>query len=108
MPEKSFLHEFNLSFPAVSQDLFYSYKKSLQTKEIDDFFNNLKDCIDKKDAIIKIDCLNIKSINSALIAKIIYFEKKAGRSNCKILLINLAPQFIKIFKSLNIEYLIDS
>lgn len=92
-----------ISFPLI-QDYLVLYKNQ---DLIDEFFNKIDDMIKQKENLIILDFTNLDSINSYILARLIYFQKKVSKYKGRIKLININENIKKIFKSLNIEKLFD-
>lgn len=67
---------------------------------INNFFNCIEDEIKNKNELITLDMQNLKTINSYILARLLYYQKRAKKFNCKIKIINLNENIRKILFNL--------
>ncbi len=72
-------------------------------KQLDDFFDKILFKIKNKDSFIVVDMTNLNSINSSILAKLLYYSKKTTRYGGKLKLINIKDSLKKILVNLKFD-----
>jgi anti-anti-sigma regulatory factor len=92
--------DITIIFPQINfEDLIKDIDNESKIK-IQNFYNQIQSLIDKKYNLISIDCKNLTTINSSILAKFLYFQKKYKKSGLKIRFFNLNTNIKKILTSL--------
>ncbi|MFN3412253.1 MAG: STAS domain-containing protein, partial [Exilispira sp.] len=84
-----------ISYPLIQDYLVINKNQDL----IDEFFNKIDEMTKQKVNLIILDFTNLDSINSYILARLIYFQKKVSKYKGRIKLINIDENIKKIFKS---------
>ncbi len=92
-----------INFPLLND----SYNSKKNQDLLDDFFNIINDKIINKEKSIILDIKNLISINSYILARILYFQKKAFKYGGRIKLININDNIKKILINLKFNDLFD-
>lgn len=91
-----------LIFPSLEKTCFNM--QSIDDKNLillNKFFDSIEEEIKNKNELIILDMQNLISLNSYILAKLLYYQKKAKKYGCKIKIINLNENFKKIIINLN-------
>ncbi|MCR4421531.1 MAG: STAS domain-containing protein [Spirochaetales bacterium] len=92
--------EIIIIFPKIDFDQLLKEENSDSKNKVQDFFDQISECINKKINSISIDCSYLVSINSSILAKFLYFQKRYKKFGIKFRFFNLSSNIKRILLSL--------
>lgn len=91
------INEYLISFPKIEVEKYINSND----ETIQKFFYEINNSINDHYKIISIDCTNLKSINSSILARFLHIQKKYRKTGLKIKLFNLNENIKRILKNLD-------